>query len=762
MSTTPTNEGSFTLIPIEKILRVDAENDRTKYNPELLKELKDSIRSYGVRQNIGVGPMNEDGLYPLQWGYRRHKATEELLDELAAEGTKEASDLLMSRSMMPCRVLTLGEMLNADAFRLIENLQREGLDPVDEARGYRKLLDKRRADGEPLYTVGSLAAALAIEKKGEDYIRLRLKLLSAPEFLLDAVREKEGPAVRVAEIIGRMANPKHKEEAAKRAVKDKYTGRPMTVKAVMDMVQREFQQSLRGCDFDTEAADLLTDLEKQEYGFTGAPGEACDGSCARCPLRSGNDPTLKGLIAESLGDDEGVKEGIDTMICQHTACFATKQKNAWRAIERNAEASGYRVMHKERVKEYLPYGDWLTDAAKKIFIRQDERPDYTATGHMSEESLPTWGELLKDTSVSWILARAKTGKKLYLLERQTAIDTVEATPATWEGCPGGKNPFANRPGAKKGKGKATEAVPAVDVTKPQPKAEKAAAGMSNTGGKRDGQAEAKEREKREAEKYKVERVLIEQCGEKPMEMLSEETRRAIVQDFESAADCCELLGSYLGLWVTPPEDWSEKHKAVDAKLSSMPLPHGEFINLLLLMQVFSQYNDQPKESLHAPLVRMMAKDLGIDLAACRAKALGTEEGTEPEGTEAPSEEVPSEQDYECDGCQRSITVPGANVAEVDKMKSGEFLCTNCGGTWVAWPDEKQPEYVTKKLKQEGGKAPQVVTAKLDPNAKENCGLSGTALAAKATKLLDAAEKKAAKKTSKAPAKKAAKKVAKKK
>ena len=231
-----------------------------------------------------------------------------------------------------------------------------------------------------------------------------------------------------------------------------------------------------------------------------------------------------------------------------------------------------------------------------------------------------------------------------------------------------------------------------------------------------------------------------------MEMLSEETRRAIVQDFESAADCCELLGSYLGLWVTPPEDWSEKHKAVDAKLSSMPLPHGEFINLLLLMQVFSQYNDQPKESLHAPLVRMMAKDLGIDLAACRAKALGTEEGTEPEGTEAPSEEVPSDQDYECDGCQRSITVPGANVAEVDKMKSGEFLCTNCGGTWVAWPDEKQPEYVTKKLKAgEGSKAKGTAT----PHESVSANVAGSGK----SKLANCAKK---------AAKKAAKKVAKKK
>ena len=112
----------------------------------------------------------------------------------------------------------------------------------------------------------------------------------------------------------------------------------------------------------------------------------------------------------------------------------------------------------------------------------------------------------------------------------------------------------------------------------------------------------------------------------------------------------------------------------------------------------------------------------------------------------PSDKAPSPQDYGCDGCKRTVTVPGPDVATVDAMEMGEFLCTHCSGTWVPWPDEDQPEYVTKKLKAgEGSKAKGTAT----PHESVSANVAGSGK----SKLANCAKK---------AAKKAAKKVAKKK
>jgi len=94
---------------------------RRVFAPEALRELAESIRSEGLLQPIVVRRA-EDGRYQLVAGERRWRAFQEL--KLKA---------------IPARVVEAGDASSA-ALGLIENLQRDGLNPIEEAHGYASLI----------------------------------------------------------------------------------------------------------------------------------------------------------------------------------------------------------------------------------------------------------------------------------------------------------------------------------------------------------------------------------------------------------------------------------------------------------------------------------------------------------------------------------------------------------------------------------------------------------------------------------------------
>ncbi|MBX7207335.1 MAG: ParB/RepB/Spo0J family partition protein [Verrucomicrobiaceae bacterium] len=92
---------------------------RKEFEPEQLRELMDSIREHGIIQPLIVRRVN--GKLELIAGERRFRASRELGLKEVPVITREASD----RDVL--------EMA------LIENLQREGLNPIEEARAYERL-----------------------------------------------------------------------------------------------------------------------------------------------------------------------------------------------------------------------------------------------------------------------------------------------------------------------------------------------------------------------------------------------------------------------------------------------------------------------------------------------------------------------------------------------------------------------------------------------------------------------------------------------
>mgnify|MGYP000851233904 FL=1 len=112
----------------DKIIMIDTKNlvpnpnqPRKHFDQDSIQELADSIREYGLIQPIIVRRV--DGRYQIVAGERRHMAS------LEAE-----------LYQVPCILIDVDD---AEAFKisLVENLQREDLDPFEEANGYKQLQD---------------------------------------------------------------------------------------------------------------------------------------------------------------------------------------------------------------------------------------------------------------------------------------------------------------------------------------------------------------------------------------------------------------------------------------------------------------------------------------------------------------------------------------------------------------------------------------------------------------------------------------------
>lgn len=95
---------------------------RKDFDAEALKELSDSIKEHGLIQPLLVRPL-DDGSYQIVAGERRWRASRMAGLEKIPVVIKDLSD---DETMQ---------------LALIENLQREDLNPVEEALGYKKLMD---------------------------------------------------------------------------------------------------------------------------------------------------------------------------------------------------------------------------------------------------------------------------------------------------------------------------------------------------------------------------------------------------------------------------------------------------------------------------------------------------------------------------------------------------------------------------------------------------------------------------------------------
>jgi ParB/RepB/Spo0J family partition protein len=274
------------LLPLA-IIRPSPFNPRSQSDTARLGELADSLRTSGLQQPIVVRQVLEnDAQWETVFGHRRCMAARAL-------GWSEIPAII--------RKYTDDEVVVAQA---IENLQREDLSPMDEARGYQQLRDELKMPVDELIKrVG----------KSRTQVYARLKLLDLVPEGAAALEAGEIDA-EVAQLIARIPLPKLQVKALAAIEKLKseiYQDRDPSYREIRKMLVDDFTLQLKTSIFPLDDAALLPDA----------------GTCLACPKRSGANVDLFGDIvnppktvrAHFAAQNKGEE------ICTDPDCFKAKR-----------------------------------------------------------------------------------------------------------------------------------------------------------------------------------------------------------------------------------------------------------------------------------------------------------------------------------------------------------------------------------------------------------------------------------------------------
>ncbi len=284
---------AFRTVPLEQVVESSA-NPRRHFDERGLAELTASVQEKGVLVPLLVRPVN--GHYEIVAGARRRRAA-------AAAGLAEVPVLV--------RELTDDQALEA---AVIENLQREDVHPLEEASGYRALMERARHDVE------SIAAKVG---KSVSYVYQRLQLLKLIDPLQELFLEGEITAGHAVEL-ARLTQPDQQQllkddrdwlfEHDGWGAKAKRAG-PISVRALRQVIQRSFHLDLARAPWSLQDEDLIKNA----------------GACTACPKRSGANPTLFPDIK-------------DENTCTDRACYEIKQRRTAERKQAELVAKGQNVV----------------------------------------------------------------------------------------------------------------------------------------------------------------------------------------------------------------------------------------------------------------------------------------------------------------------------------------------------------------------------------------------------------------------------------
>jgi ParB/RepB/Spo0J family partition protein len=298
--------------------------NRKRFDPQLLSELAESIKAVGVAQPILVRPLPGSRLQET-WTDRRAGDPAPTHEIVAGERRWRACGIAGVKTMPAMvRDLTDEQVLR---LQLIENLQREDLHPLEEADGYRRILDLPDHASEPVAArIEELAGAI---KKSTRYIYQTLQLLKLAEFprqvFLDGKLQRT-----VALEVSTIGNEAQQIEACRRVAGLGPKGmevveHPMSYRAAAEYIRNNFRLLLSKAPFPV----------KVEFAGVSA--------CTGCEKMSAN--------ARDLFED-GAKVP-DT--CLDPRCYGKKNAAHHEQIAEAAKAKGARVITGKEAKKLIPY-----------------------------------------------------------------------------------------------------------------------------------------------------------------------------------------------------------------------------------------------------------------------------------------------------------------------------------------------------------------------------------------------------------------------
>ena len=218
----------FEYLPIQRI-EPRQDQPRTLFEQGKIDELSDSIREHGVLSPLMVRSM-DDGSYQIIAGERRWRAAR-------AAGLKE----------LPARIVVADDK-RALELAMVENLQREDLSPIEEARGYRALIEEFGMTQEEIAQRVS---------KSRPSVANALRLLSLPAELKELILRGELSAGSARALLALKSN-ESMCNAARVAVANGMSVRE--VESYVRKLDREKVTRTKQRNFNTE---YLLDAQKQ-------------------------------------------------------------------------------------------------------------------------------------------------------------------------------------------------------------------------------------------------------------------------------------------------------------------------------------------------------------------------------------------------------------------------------------------------------------------------------------------------------------------
>ena len=273
------NNGEYRNVSIA-ILEESPTNPRKRFNEESLKELAESFKSQGILQPLVVRAKSGDAnKYEVVAGARRLRAAQ-----------------LAELKTVPVRVVELSDAAAIEA-QVVENLQREDIHPLEEAFGFRSLLNLN----DPNYTVASLAARAG---KSEAYVLGRIKLTElippiADAFLADRITI--GHALLIAKLPA-----SQQQEAFNASFRQMWTAQGNTqvlipVRELASWIESNILLELSVAPFSKSDEALVPEA----------------GSCANCPKRTGFNALLfSDVRKDSCTDPQCFRSKVDAHIAK--------------------------------------------------------------------------------------------------------------------------------------------------------------------------------------------------------------------------------------------------------------------------------------------------------------------------------------------------------------------------------------------------------------------------------------------------------------
>jgi ParB/RepB/Spo0J family partition protein len=284
--------------------------------------------------------------------------------------------------------------------QLVENIEREDLDPIEEAEGFELLRSKLG------YTVEQIAERIA-KGKGISYVRKTMKLLSLTPASRDAMYEghlgrstgllvaryPEGQQAEVVDFIKGLAS----------------NGEPAPYREVAPKVHTRFN----------------LDLKKAVWILTDADLVPAAGACSDCPKRTG-------VHADLFGDDANTPDS-----CTDPDCFETKRAAHVERVKAQAQKDGFKVIDGDEAKKAVssPFQTWIGGGYTRLTDTA-----YTEEGNDGTEREVTFEDALrakgKKAPKPRVLIHPFTGEAIKVITSDLADKLQEEAPEP----AGGKQP----------------------------------------------------------------------------------------------------------------------------------------------------------------------------------------------------------------------------------------------------------------------------------------------------------------------------------